>query len=449
MHSTTTTTAGAFSADEEHRTAEKALRLNMDPQYYGTFAEIGGGQEVARWFFRVGGAAGTVAKTMSAYDMKFSDAIYGRGSRYVSTERILSMLSHEYELLQERLKESRAEHSSFFVFADTVSTKNYKGTNECHGWLGLRFQASPGSEPNDILVHVNLRDSTNLLQQQALGTLGVNLIYGAFFERQSVDTMLQGFFDSLSLRRIEIDLVLLSGPEFEETEPARVSLALLRNQLCRAVALSPELQPITPSEILHARPIILQRGTFLHAKDQFQQLMKDSEAALLAEGSGKDRLPLGLFELSINSARPDDIADDRELLRRARTLAELGFPVLFSNFVENFRLTEFLRRFTAEPIRFAVGVGTLVQVLRESFYSQVEGGLLEGLGKLVSQGVKVYAFPMTHSDFQKQLQVYGSDESFCSGPEHGPVTAENVKFHGPERHLFLYLLDSASIIPMR
>jgi hypothetical protein len=449
MTSITVNSAGAFSADEEHKTAEKALRLNTDPRCYGTFAEIGGGQEVARWFFRVGGAAGTVAKTMSAYDMLFSDAIYGKGSRYVSNDRIMAMLSHEYELLEQRLKASRGDRSCFFVFADTVSARNYEGSNECHGWLGLRFQTAPHGPSNDILLHVNLRDPTNLLQQQALGTLGVNMIHGAFYQRDSIDSLLQGFFDSLTLNRIEIDLVLLKGPEFVEAEPARVNLALLRHQLCRAIAFDSSTRPITPSELLHNRPVVLQRGTFLHAKEKFQQMMRESETMMREEIPSRDRLPLGLFELSINSARPDDTPDDQELVRRVGNLAEVGYPVLISNFVENFRLTEYLRRYTDQPIRFAVGVGTLVQVLRESFYFEVDGGLLAGIGKLVSQGVKVYAFPMTPHDFNKQLQLYPGADDFCRGPSVGPVTAENISFQGPERHLYAYLLESKLIVPMR
>jgi len=437
-----------FGSSADHRTDEKALRLNLDSKPYGTFAEIGGGQEVARSFFRVGGAAGTVAKTMSAYDMLFSDAIYGKGTRYVSKQRLTSMLDHEYKLLEERLQESRGSKTCFMVFADTVSARNYNGTNECHGWLGLRFQATPQSPPNDILVHVNLLDKTNLLQQQALGVLGVNLIHGAFYERSSLEGMLRSLMDSLSLARVEIDLAELRGPEFEDIDAESLSLTLLRLRLCRGVAFDASNQPVTTSELLHNRAVVLQRGSFQFQKEKFQQMMRESEAALTRTIPNLEKPPVGLFEISINSARPDDTPDDQELRRRVASLTQAGYPVLLSNFVESFRLTEYLRRYTAESIRFTVGAGTLVQVLRDTFYTNVEGGLLEGLGKLLGQGVKVYVFPMTAQDFQKQLNLYSSGQEFCAVPSEGLVTGNNIVLYGPVRHLYSYLLESGNVIPI-
>src|SRR5690349_5626885 len=159
----------------------KALSINLDQRRYGTFAEIGAGQEVVRWFFRVGGAAGTIAKSMSAYDMAVSDAIYGPCDRYVCRPRLQSMLDYEHDLNLARLNESRGDMTAFFTFADTVAARNFKGTNECHGWMGVKFQAHPRDQDSQVIIHVRMLDVEATLQQEALGIVGVNLLYGAFY----------------------------------------------------------------------------------------------------------------------------------------------------------------------------------------------------------------------------------------------------------------------------
>ena len=213
----------------------KALSINLEASCYGTFAEIGAGQEVARWFLSAGAASGTVAQAISAYDKTVSDDTYGAGTRYVSKERLLAMLDHEYQLLLARLAKDRGAHTRFFVFADTVATRNYKGDNEQHGWLGVRFQAEPDGEPNQILLHINLRDPTAQLQQQAIGTLGVNLIYAAYHQRSSPADFLAGLFDDLSIERIEIDVLELTGPVFAGADSRLWCLGLLRNGMCHAL----------------------------------------------------------------------------------------------------------------------------------------------------------------------------------------------------------------------
>src|SRR5437763_11475812 len=174
-----------MTPEMEIGTDRKALQINLDPAKYGTFAEIGAGQEVARRFFRVGGAAGTIAKTMSAYDMTFSDAIYGRAGRYVSRARLQTMLDHEYDLLVERLDSKFGAEKTFFVFADTVAARSFKQRSESHGWLGVRFQSEPRSQPSEIIIHVRLLDEANVDQQEALGVIGVNLVHGAFYCREA------------------------------------------------------------------------------------------------------------------------------------------------------------------------------------------------------------------------------------------------------------------------
>jgi hypothetical protein len=227
-------------------TNRKALSINLDAQRYGTFAEIGAGQEVARYFFQAGGAAGTIAKTISAYDMTFSDEIYGKAPRYVSRERLDEMLRHEYQLLLQRLGEIRGATTGFFVFADTVSARNFKGTNECHGWMGVRFQRNPLEEPSDIVIHVRMQDKENVLQQQALGVVGVNLCYGAFFLHENPDRLVESLSDNIEVERIEVDMAMVRGPAFEATDNRLLSLHLLQSGLTNAVMFSPDGTDYTP-----------------------------------------------------------------------------------------------------------------------------------------------------------------------------------------------------------
>src|SRR5580658_5662996 len=225
----------------------KALAINLEASCYGTFAEIGAGQEVARWFLSAGAASGTVAQAISAYDKTVSDDTYGAGTRYVSKERLLAMLDYEYQLLLARLAKERGAHTRFFVFADTVATRNYQGTNEQHGWLGVRFQAEPDGEPNQILLHINLVDPTAQLQQQAIGTLGVNLIYAAYHQRSSSGEFLTGLFDDLSVERIEIDVLELSGPVFAGVDSRLWALDLLRKDMCRALVFDSNARAVEPA----------------------------------------------------------------------------------------------------------------------------------------------------------------------------------------------------------
>ena len=241
---------------------QKALAINLDPRKYGTFAEIGAGQEVVRWFFQVGGAAGTIAKSISAYDMTVSDAIYGPSPRYVSRDRLQTMLDYEYDLLQERLQESRGADTDFFVFADTVAARNFKGTNECHGWMGIKYQATPGADPSQILIHVRMLDKDNVAQQQALGIIGVNLIYGALYHYASPDELLSYLIDDLSAERIEVDMIKFSGPEFETIDHRLMSLKLVQLELSDAAMFSADGEVLQPSEVLHKKPILVERGSF-------------------------------------------------------------------------------------------------------------------------------------------------------------------------------------------
>jgi len=430
---------------EELDTHRRALAVNLDSNVYGVFAEIGAGQEVARWFFRVGGAAGTVAKTISAYDMTFSDAIYGKSGRYVSRERVVAMLEHEYRLLLERLDAERSAKTQYFVFADTVSARNYAGTNECHGWLGLRFQTEPNGPPSDILLHINLMEPSNLLQQQTLGILGVNLIYSAFYERQNTQTLLKSVFADLSLQRLEIDVVELSGPAFADFDQRSVGLQLVRNEYASA-ALFDTGRLIQPSDILRKKPIVVERGFFRNEDSVQRDLMRAAARQLASESGSTDREPLSVCEISVRPVR-GEVPNDAELLRRVERLNSLGLPVAVTRFSESYRLTEYFRRYTKEAMRFALGASSVVEIFQTA-YDELIGGLLEALGRLLAENVRIYVFPMPGAIFRQRLAAVGLDpQLFCSSGDE-PVTARKIRIPPPIGHLYSYLLESGWVVPV-
>src|SRR3984893_14645576 len=254
----------AIEDDDRPRlsTHQKALRVNLDPERYGTFAEIGAGQEVARWFFQVGAAAGTISKTMSAYDMAVSDAIYGRSKRYVSRERLQSMLDHEHSLNLERLRLARGDSTAFFAFADTVAARNYQGTNECHGWMGVKYQAHPRDDDSQVLIHVRMLDHENELQQETLGIVGVNLLYAAFFLHHKPELMLESLLDGLTTAPIAIDMIEFSGIEFRHVDNRVMSLKLVQLGLSGAAMFGPSGEVLQPSEVLRKRPVLVERVSF-------------------------------------------------------------------------------------------------------------------------------------------------------------------------------------------
>ena len=243
-------------------TNRKALTINLDPKIYGTFAEIGAGQEVARHFFQVGGAAGTVAKSMSAYDMKFSDKIYGETKRYVSKERLKMMLDHECQLLEERLRDVRGKETAFFVYANTVAAQGFKKRSECHGWMGVRFEIEPEQPYNDVAIHVRMLDETNLEQQEALGVVGVNLMYACFFYHDDYDKFVLSLLDNLSSKRIEVDMIQFWGPHFKGVDNRVISLKLVEHNLTQAVLFNAAGEVVQPSEVFYKKPILVERGSF-------------------------------------------------------------------------------------------------------------------------------------------------------------------------------------------
>ncbi len=432
---------------EHADTHQRALAINLDRSIYGSFAEIGAGQEVARWFFQVGGAAGTVARTISAYDMAMSDAIYGQTRRYVSRERLLAMLDREHSLLVETLSATRGTDTRLFAFADTVAARNYAGTNECHGWMGLRFQDRAGAAPSDALLHVNMLEPNQLLQQQALGVLGVNLLHATYQDRATPEQFVASLFDGLSLDRVEIDVAELRGPAFAGFDARAVGLRLVRQGLAGAVVFQADGALVAPTEVLRRRPVVVERGRFRSEKPVHGPLLAGAGRRLRAELPGDAREPLCLFEMT---TRPDDgqLPDDDELLRRIARLNGLGFPVAVTRYAQVWELNEHLRRYSQEPIRLALGASTLVEILIGSAAESEIGGAFQALGRLFTQKTRLYVYPMPVKTFRDRLAKVGVSPDTVGFDAERPVTADGIRFPEAFGHMYAYLLELGWIVPL-
>jgi len=437
---------------EKLDTHHKALTLNLDPSTFGSFAEIGAGQEVARWFLVVGGASGTVAKTISAYDKEVSDDLYGSGSRYVSKQRLEAMLEHEWAQLLTQLSKSRGPQTRFFSFVDTVSARNFAGTNEPHGWLGLRFQVHPGGPSNDVLLHINLLDPSNLLQQEAVGILGVNLIYAAFHELQNVGSFLEGLAQDVVKERIEIDYVDLRGPAFETWDRRTLLAQLVYRGLAEAVFFPSKGLSVPPTETLYKKAVVLAPGTFSHLDATHAQV----HARLLASGIqelqkelGETKAaPAGFFCLTAGPLAPNEPAPEiPDLLRRIEALLATGGDVLLFRQRELYNMTALVNRYTKAPVRFVAGLSLIIRA-SEDFYGHLEGSRLEALGRLFAQNVRIYAYPMTAADLREWLGTV-SASSWEWSETNGWVSAAQLRRAPPLGHLFAYLLASNFIVPMQ
>jgi hypothetical protein len=412
-------------------THQKALRINLDSRFYGTFAEIGAGQEVVRWFFRVGGAAGTIAKSMSAYDMTVSDAIYGETQRYVSRDRLQAMLDHEFQLNLDRLGESRGDNTSFFAFADTVVARSFKGGNECHGWMGVKFQSHPHDEPSQIIVHVRMLDTEAALQQEALGIVGVNLLYAAFFLHHEPDQLVESLLDKLSTGRIEIDLIDFKGIEFRYVDNRLMSLKLVQLGLSGAAMFGPDRAVLQPSEVLYKKAILVERGSFRPVTHVNVDMMNSALEKFTAHPAVAGKPVLPLMEITMRNllAGGGDV-DRRDFLARADLLAASGFTVLISDFFEYYRLAAYLAWRTKERIGIVMGAASLIELFDEKYYTQLPGGILESFGRLFKNDLTVFVYPLRAKD----------------GGE--LVTVENLQVAAELRKLYGYLSDRGSFVQL-
>ena len=407
-------------------TDKKAFQINLDAKKYGTFAEIGAGQEVARRFFHVGGAAGTVAKTMSAYDMTFSDAIYGPAQRYVSRARLQTMLDHEYSLLLERLNDKLGGVRTFFVFADTVAARSFKQHNESHGWLGVRFQAEPRGEPSQIIMHVRMLDKSNVDQQEALGILGVNLLYGAFYLEQP-EELIASLHENLAPTRIQVDLIKFSGPAFSEVDNRLMSLQLVSQGLTDAVIFTADGEMVQAADILYKKSILVERGSFRPVTYATNDMLNGARSAFLKHSGASDSDLVVLMEMTLENLLAEGQLNHADFLARVDILGALGRTVVISKFGEYFRLASYLSRYTSRKIGLVMGVPSLLEIFDEKYYLNLEGGILEAVGRMFKSGLNLYVYPMI-------------DERTGA-----LVTAQKLEVASNLRSLYRYLIENGFI----
>ena len=437
---------------EKLDTHHKALTLNLNASAFGSFAEIGAGQEVSHWFFVVGGASATVAKTVSAYDKEVSDDLYGSGSRYVSRQRLEAMLDKEWDQLLAELNKTRGPQTRFFSFVDTVSARNFAGTNDPHGWIGLRFQLQPGGPPNDVVLHINMRDPSNVLQQEAIGILGVNLIYAAFDEVQTEESFLASVAEDVVKERIEIDYVDLRGPAFESWDRRTVLTHLVSGGFAEAVFFPSKGPTVPPTEALYKKALVLAPGYFGHGDSAHSQVHMRLLAAAVQElqkelGDTKVS-PAGLFCLTAAPITPTDpLPEVPDLLRRIDALLAAGGDVLLFRQSELYNMKAVVNRYTQAPVRFAVGLSLMIQAI-DGIYGNLEGRLLEALARLLAQNVRIYVYPMSSAELREKLTGF-SLSGWEWSETNGMVSATQLRHAPPLGHLFAYLLASNFLVPMQ
>ncbi|HKN24870.1 MAG TPA: hypothetical protein VJX72_08495 [Candidatus Acidoferrum sp.] len=429
-------------------THQKALSINLDGRVFGSFAEIGAGQEVARWFLRVGGASGTVAKTISAYDKEVSDDLYGAGTRYVSKPRLQAMLDNEWAQLLSQLQATRGATTKFFSFVDTVSARNFSGTNDCHGWVGLRFLQQPGGLPSDVILHVNLRDSSNVRQQEAVGILGVNLLYAAQHALTNPSDFLASVAEDLSLQRMEIDCLELSGPAFEHWDGREVHAFLVTGGYAEAVVFPADDNLIPPSELLYKRALVLAPGRFGNLDHLHADLIRVTLAELPPEELKESKGGLGLFCLSF-APRSDELRTlpIAEIVGLVEALKKMGYGVMLFRLPELYEMSAFLNRYTKFRIHFAVRLSVLVRVM-EDRYKRLSGSVLEGVARLFTQNVRLVAHPMSVEEVERWVKETGLT-GWTWEETDGMIHADNLHPAKPLDYLYKYLLGERRILPSK
>ncbi|MFN7993672.1 MAG: TonB-dependent receptor [Bryobacteraceae bacterium] len=409
---------------------EKAHKINIDSRTVGTFAEIGGGQEVARWFFHAGKAAATVAKSISAYDMAVSDGLYGPTAHYVSRERLEAMLTLEFSELVSRLGPIRGNNSAFFAFADTAATNTHGPSGSGHSWMGIRFQATPGCEPSEIIIHLEMLDPVATDQQETLGIAGVNLIYGACYYASDPNHLTATLLDGLARRRIQIDMIKFSGPAFAGVDNRLMSLQLVEQGLTDAAMFTADGEAVQPAEILYKKPVLIERGGFRPVTNVSLEMLNRSVTQLREDGKPVQDFVI-LMEMTLKNLMSEQAIDHRDFLARVDILGALGNTVMISNYTTFDRVTSYLRQYTQNTICMVMGVPTLRQVLDPKYYSDYQGGILEGVGRLFKGDVKLFVYPTRDSSSGKL------------------TTAEDFEAEPGMQHLYRFLLDNGFIEPIR
>lgn len=407
-------------------TQQKALEVNLDESKYGTFVEIGAGQEVARRFFSAGAAAGTVAKTMSAYDMTVSDEIYGKASAYVSRERLQQMLTHEFDLLIERLADRKPKTTEFFSYAATVTARSFKQKNECHGWIGARLQLYPQAPPSEIVLHVRMLDEDNASQAEALGILGVNLLYGACYYKNKPRRIIETLLDNVDGDRLEVDFIHFSGPYFDEADNRLLNLHLVRAWCCRAVMFDTTGASVVPSSVMRKKNVVVMRGSFKPPTKLHLDMSRAATELSEQLDRGKEHGVLNVAEITMSELGADGNVDDKSFLARVDLLTQLGFNVLISDYLRFFRLRSWIRNFTKNPLCITLSVHDLDNIFDEKYYEGLEGGILVALGQLFSDDTTVFVYP---AEINGQI-----------------VSLENVQVPDKVKHLLKHLVSNGALI---
>jgi hypothetical protein len=381
-------------------TKQKALRINIDSNVYGTLAEIGGGQEVARAFFQAGGASGTLAKSISAYDKTFSDALYNNNKvgRYVSEDRLVKMLNSEYDDLLNIISEQRDPNTAFFTFADTVETLNYQKTNQGQGWMGVRFQGTDRNQPNEVVIHFRLLENDALLQQYTLGTLGVNLIYACFHFSDDPNTFLQSLMDNLDSFRIDVNMIRMKGPDLNYIDNRLLGVQLVKNGMTDAVMFDKDGNVQQPADMLYKKDIIAIRGSFRPITYVGFGMIKTSVARLKKEGIYSEDKTITICEITMRNLLSSGEFDERDFLARVDILNGMDQNVMVSNYMYFYRLTNFFNSFTIGNLRVVIGVPTLRNLVQKKYYGDLKGGLMEAFGQLFAENVKLYVYPLIENN---------------------------------------------------
>ena len=411
-------------------TKSKALKVNLNKDIYGTFAEIGAGQETVRHFFRAGASSKTIAKAMSAYDKAFSDAIYGieDDRRYVTESRLKKMLKHEMNLIEDRLDRNEHPEKLFFCYANTVATIDFIKKFKGHGWVGIRFQMDPLEDYNEIVLHLRFKETDVQQQQETLGILGVNLVYGAFYLNDNPKELLKSFYDNIDKDKLEIDMINFSGPRFMYVDNRLMSLQLVKNGMTNAVMFGPDGNNLLPAKVLYKKNILALRGSFRPVTKVNMDMYEESKKLFFKENKVAEEKTQIIFEITLSNLRAEGEINERDFLDRAELLCSLGQNVMITNYKEYFRLVEYFSEFTKERMALAMGVNNLVQIFEEKYYRHISGGILEAFGKLFYRDLKIYMYP------------YKDEES-------GEIiNSENIKVHPRTTELYKFFKNNGKLI---
>jgi len=415
----------------EHLTTKrKALDINLTSGIYGTLAEIGGGQEVARAFFQAGGASGTIAKSISAYDKTFSDHLYNdnKPGRYVSEERLNLMLDDEFEQLKEILNPTKAKDTCFFVFADTIETLNYAKTNQGHGWLGVQFQLNPNEAPNKVIIHVDLKENDQLLQQYTLGTLGVNLIYACFNYTDDSNIFLSSLLDNLDIDRVDVNMISMIGPSLQHIDNRLLSVKLVKNCMTNATMFDKKGNVQQPANMLYKKNVLAFRGSFRPITYAGLDMLRASFELFRKDKIYNIDNTLSVCEITVNNLLYEGDFDEKDFLDRVDLLNAVGLNVMISNFKEYYRLSQYFSQFKIQKLRIVMGAGTLLNIFSKEYYKDLKGGIMEAFGKLFYNNLKLYIYPAIDTE---------TDHI---------VNTENVEIPKDLEHLYKHLLCNRRIV---